>query len=997
MVPADALTWSLVSTRLGLRISVAALVALGWRPLAAAPEKYEGMPVASIRFDPEKQPLKPDELLALMPLRVGQALKAADVTTAIQHLFATGEYADIAVDASLTAAGVAVTFLTKPAYFVGAVRVKGVKEPPTGGQLEIATKLVPGTAYNEQEMNRAVERLVDILKRNGFYNATVRPETRFDAATQQVNIDYRMAPGDRARFDGIVTSGKPERSIESIIRSTSWKRRPFGWFGWKAVNESLLTRGVENVRAWYPKHNRLLARVTLAKLEYHPATNTVTPSLNIDSGPDVDVRVRGAKVSGGKLRSLLPIYEESTIDRDLLVEGTRDLAVYFQSQGYFDAGVQYQIASPPNGNQLIEYEVDRGTRHKIVKLAIEGNHYFDEDTIRERMTVMPASLIRYRHGRYSREYLERDLDAIRDLYRSNGFRDVDVTSTMTDDYQGKEGQIALFIEIKEGPQWFVGKFDLEGVPETDRTYLRTLLHSTEGQPYSDLNVASDRDSILDYYYNNGYPEAKFSFTATPSAKPNQVDLAFMVTPGARAYVRGVLVSGLERTQPNLVRDRISLKPGDPLSQNRITGSQKRLYDLGIFANVNAAIQNPDGEEPTKYVLYSMEEAGRYLMNTGFGAEIGRIGGGSTSLDSPAGAAGFSPRISFGISRLNALGLGHTISLQTLLSTIEQRALLNYLAPQFQGNPTLNLQFSGIFDISHDVRTFSSRREEGSVQLGKKLSRANTVQYRFTFRKVDILGTPLISPELIPLLSQPVLVGFPSVTFIQDRRDDPLDAHRGIYTTVDLAVAAKEFGSQTDFVRIIAQNATYYQLTKSLVLARSTSFGVISRLGGLPEIPLAERFFAGGSSSNRAFPDFQAGPRDLLTGFPIGGTAQFFNNIELRFPFIGDNIGGVLFNDIGNVYSGLGKLSLRFRQNGLEDFDYAVQSFGFGIRYRTPIGPFRADFSLSPNSPRFFGCKGSADQLLYCGVPNPPPGITPLPLVTQRINVFQFHISLGQAF
>jgi outer membrane protein assembly factor BamA len=187
------------------------------------------------------------------------------------------------------------------------------------------------------------------------------------------------------------------------------------------------------------------------------------------------------------------------------------------------------------------------------------------------------------------------------------------------------------------------------------------------------------------------------------------------------------------------------------------------------------------------------------------------------------------------------------------------------------------------------------------------------------------------------------------------------------------------------------------LTKSLVLARSTSFGVIERYAGLPEIPLAERFFGGGALSNRAFPEFQAGPRDLETGFPIGGNALFINTVELRFPLIGENLGGVLFNDFGNVYSSLDKISLRWRQRDLRDFDYAVQSFGFGIRYRTPIGPVRADFSLSPNSPRFQGCKGSVDELLYCGVANPPPGVSPLPLVTQRINVFQFHFSLGQAF
>src|SRR4029077_5498692 len=141
-----------------------------------------------------------------------------------------------------------------------------------------------------------------------------------------------------------------------------------------------------------------------------------------------------------------------------------------------------------------------------------------------------------------------------------------------------------------------------------------------------------------------------------------------------------------------------------------------------------------------------------------------------------------------------------------------RALLTYVAPEFEGNPKLSLQFSGLFDHSHDIRTFSAQREEGSVQLGQKLSKADTLQYRFTYRKVNVLGTPLVSPELIPLLSQPVNVGFFSTTFVQDRRDAPLDAHHGIYNTVDLQLAAKAFGSQTGYGRLFAQNSTYTSLT-----------------------------------------------------------------------------------------------------------------------------------------------------------------------------------------
>ena len=958
--------------------------------LNAAPKDYEGKPIASVQFDPAMQPLTFDQLMAMLPLRIGEPLHASELRDAIQRLYQTGEYTDIAVDATLAPAGVNLKFITTPAYFVGNFDVKGVPEPPNEGQLLVATKLTLGADYEAGETAAAVARIADLLKRNGFYSAGVEPSTSIRRSTQDVNINFQVAPGQRARFDGIIFSGNAIRPLENLIKSSGWKRWP-GWLGWHQLTETRLQNGLENIRSWYPKHDHLLAQVRLVNLDYDSVTNTVTPDLAINPGPPVLVRLRGAKLPAGRLRSLLPIYEERSIDRDLLDEGSHDLASYFQTQGYFDAKADYLTATA-NGEQLIDYHVDLGTRHKIVKVEIEGNHYFDDATLRERMSVIPATLLRYRRGRYSRSGLDHDLDAIRSLYRANGFRNVKVVSRLIDDYKGVPAHVAIFIDITEGPQWFVSKLTLEGISDEFRPALMTLLHSTQGQPYSDLNIATDRDNVLDYYFNRGYPAAKFDFTAVPSSQPDHVNITFIVTPGERVYVRNVLVYGLKRTRPDLVMDRISVRAGDPLSQSEISESQRRLYDLGIFSRVDAAIQNPDGQEPTKYVLFSLEEAGRYSMNVGVGAEIGRIGGGTTSLDSPAGVTGFSPRFLFGISRLNFLGLGHTLSLQTLVSTLEQRALLTYVAPEFLGNPDLSLQFSGLFDISHDIRTFSSRREEGSVQLSQKLSRANTMQYRFTYRKVNILGTPLVSPELIPLLSQPVRVGFISTSFIQDKRDDPIDSHHGTYTSIDLALASSVFGSQTGFGRVVVRNSSYHQLTKALVLARTTQFGLIERYAGLPEIPLAERFFGGGAFSNRAFPDFQAGPRDLTTGFPIGGNAILTNTIELRFPLIGDNLGGVLFNDLGNVYSAVNNISLRFRQENLQDFNYAVQGFGFGLRYRTPLGPVRLDFSLSPDSPRFFGCEGSINQLYECGVPG-----SSVPQTVQRINVFQFHFTLGQAF
>jgi outer membrane protein assembly factor BamA len=201
-----------------------------------------------------------------------------------------------------------------------------------------------------------------------------------------------------------------------------------------------------------------------------------------------------------------------------------------------------------------------------------------------------------------------------------------------------------------------------------------------------------------------------------------------------------------------------------------------------------------------------------------------------------------------------------------------------------------------------------------------------------------------------------------------------------------------------------------------VIARQLTFGIIqpfklpSDLTATDAIPLPERFFGGGNLTMRGFGENQAGPRDIgtpagpdasatpPTGFPLGGNALFFHSTELRFPLLGDNIGGVFFHDIGNIYSSIGSMSLRFTQKNDQDFNYAVQAVGFGIRYKTPIGPIRADFAYSINPPRFVGFSGTIDQLLNCNPQLPasqlPSYCTPVP---QRLSHFQFFFSIGQTF
>ncbi len=264
----------------------------------------------------------------------------------------------------------------------------------------------------------------------------------------------------------------------------------------------------------------------------------------------------------------------------------------------------------------------------------------------------------------------------------------------------------------------------------------------------------------------------------------------------------------------------------------------------------------------------------------------------------------------------------------------------------------------------------------------------------------------VAANLIPLLAQPDRTGGPGITWIHDtRQPSPLDATHGSYTSVQEFLSHSAFGAETDFNRVDASNSTYYALDKkkNFILARNTRFGFENSFGqydltagntaceggvygpinypSCVRVPLAERLYAGGAASHRGFPINAAGPRDLLTGYPVGGTAVFVNTVELRFPapilpYIGDTLGLVLFHDMGNVFTNISDIGPAFGRvkqpnestcenvaitiNGVTgnpnagvcDFTYFSHAVGLGLRYKTPVGPIRVDFSYNLNPPTY---------------------------------------------
>ncbi|MDQ2899893.1 MAG: hypothetical protein M3Y07_08850, partial [Acidobacteriota bacterium] len=713
-------------------ISALALLATG---AGAQISQFEGKPIAAIQYSPAET-LDPADLARAQPLRIGEPLHAADVASAIDGLFATGRFEDIVVEAEPSGNGVVVRFVTKNTWFVGGVSIGGkLVVPPNRGEVHSTAQFTLGAPFRDSDVTGALESINRLLQANGLYEAQTTPTVDRNDSAQQVFIAFNIKEGKRAKYEMPVITGETKLSDNTILRATGWRIPLVHW--WRQVTDARTRKGIQGVLGKYQKKERLTAQVELQKLDYDAARRRVRPHLNVIPGPKVEVKSVEAKVSKRVLKRYVPIFQEHAVYNDLLVEGKRNLSDYLQSQGYYDVDVDFRVLPVQKDVETIEYVIARGQRQKLVHVAITGNKYFKEDDIRERMFMEPASFT-LRHGRYSEVFRRKDEENIANLYKSNGFRDVKVTSVVDRSYRGNPNQIGVTVRIVEGPQWLVDNLSVKGIAKVDRNAATIRLASIAGQPFADVNLAADRNEVLTYYFSQGFPNANFQAAWQPSGEPHHVNVEYTVTEGARQFVRNVVTSGLRTTRRSLVDKNITLHPGDPLSPIAQTDIQKRFYDLGIFARVDTAVQNPDGATDHKFVLYNFEEANRYTVGLGVGADLARFGTpSSTDLSSPAGATGFSPLLSVNASRLNLWGIGHTVTLRTAYSTIEKRASLSYLAPRFQNVEGRNITFTLLYEDSLNVRTFASKRTEASVQMSQRFSKTTNGLFRFAYRRVSV--------------------------------------------------------------------------------------------------------------------------------------------------------------------------------------------------------------------------------------------------------------------
>ena len=952
-------------------------------------EVYEGQTVSAINMvaNPRRDmdPLRP-----LVTQKVGQPYSEANVEASIAALEKDGNFEKVTVDVIPETSGLSLNFILEPPYYFGVIEFPEAAKYFSYTRLLQVTNITDQDPYSPGRLPGAEQALQHFLQRNGYFLAEVHAEPQIDDSLQLVNVRFSVQMGKQARIGNVEMQGPPDPEparLRHVVRSLRARLTGALVKPGKPYTSERIKVATALIKRSLAQQHRLASTVHEGPPQYHADSNRVDVSFQIELGPVVSVRVAGAKLSAipfmssRLVKKLIPIYSEGAIDRDLVEEGQQNLIDYFQKKGYFYAQVKTDFQRQADRISLV-YEIDRGEKRKVGSVSFHGNHQLSEEDLLAQVTIKKSHL--WTHGSVSQKLLKQSQDNLQALYRDRGYEEVKVTAEVVD----REHKLAVTFEIKEGQETLVDNVQVTGnnsVPYAELTAPKGF-QLQAGSPFSSRRLSEDRNRISATYLNRGYLNVEVKPTVVRHQDDaHRVDITYAVTEGLMVRVSQVAYLGQKRTRLSLLNKTVQIPSESPMRRGQLLEAESRLYDLNVFDWSSVGPRKPIEDQTDETTLVKVHEAKRNEITYGFGFEVSHRGAsvpsgsvavpGGTTINlgsnqlAPSQSTYASPRGSIQFTRRNMRGLGETVGTSLLLSRLDQREVSTYAQPHF-----LNSQWSSLTSFSIERTTenplFAAGLGDLSFQVEKLVSRkTNTrLQLRYDFNKTIL--SHLLVPDLVLPEDRNVRLSTLSGTLIRDTRDKPLDAHRGVFATLNLGITPVALGSSANFAKFFGQYAVYKPF-HSVVFANSIRLGLAKEFAG-SFVPTSQLFFSGGGTSLRSFPIDEAGPQRLVpfcTGLqnqtgcvnvtvPVGGRQLFILNSEVRFPLgIMKALGGVLFYDGGNVYS-----AISFG-NFAANYTHTV---GIGLRYSTPIGPIRIDLGHNLN---------------------PVPGINPT----------QYYITLGQAF
>lgn len=604
----------------------------------------------------------------------------------------------------------------------------------------------------------------------------------------------------------------------------------------------------------------------------------------------------------------------------------------------------------------------------IHDIEFVGNEVFDSGTLRSQMILQVPG---YGHPfrsrpRYQRNVFPKELRRIEAFYRRQGFGgatvwlDSLIAVRVSSHARGsrarrRPARVLVRVAVREGPRTFLReiRYSPQQVFSLEELRRATPIERGRPFPYSGAQRGRFTRALRIAFLARGHLAAAVRDSVMLAPDSTEAVLIFSLHPGPLFHVDSVTVSGQDKIKEWLIRRELTVQRGQVYSYTRLKESEENLYGTSWFRRVTLREHNIDVERQTVDIAVHVVERDLKFVEGAVGL---------------ARREDFEARVTGGWGHRN-VWWGHSVELRgTIAYNLEQRkdnlyadARLHYVNPHlFKWDTRLEPQLA--FSVDRRIEDAELTRWRIDLPALRRLGRFTTVSFGLFVSSTD---TQLeeISDEARGTR------GF-RAGIRRNSSDNIFDPRSGDVRSLGGQRAG--LGGDNEFTRFTASYARYVPMGKS-VLAFGTRAGWVEAYGesrergdeiGIRGVPFEFLFQGGGNTTVRGFANNSLGAP--VTATIIGddpsestvtqtdaraGTVLLIANVELRFsmPVLSRlNLGGVVFADAGNVWTDVDEMTnaafgLRF------DDDYRRPdmrySCGFGLRYRTPFGPIRADLAV----------------------------------------------------
>lgn len=630
------------------------------------------------------------------------------------------------------------------------------------------------------------------------------------------------------------------------------------------------------------------------------------------------------KISARRLQKDMKSKKGEMLNYSLLSQDVNELKALYSRYGFQRVEINYEIEKDDETNTaVIKIVVQEKQRVRIKSVAADGNKAVKTKTLLDMMKTKAAWLFIQR-GYFDEETFEADIEKLTRYYQSLGYLDAVVTADFK--YDEKQEWMFIALHVNEGALYKTGSIKLEGnlvFPEED---VRKKIQMKAAAPFSYGDLRRDMDDIRDFYYEKGYMNVDIDVDRRIIQETNTIDLVYSIEARDVVYVGMVDIKGNIKTKDIVIRRELRLYPGEKYDGAKLKRSKERLYNLGFFEDVyfdTLETSKPDVRD----LAVSVKET-----KTGEFA----FGGGYSSVNEFIGFAQITQR-NFDLFNFPYFtGDGQNLSVSANIGNIIRDFEISWTEPWIFNYP-VSFGMDG-YHKTHTARSavgygYKEVRAGGDARLGKEFGEYFRTDLMYKLENVNISDLPVEATDDLVKERGDNWISSLLLMLSYDTRDNIYSPKKGYLAQLIMEDAGGIFFGDKDYYKgSILMSYFYPFFYEKLILELKGRVGAANGYGHTDDVPIYNRFYAGGANTIRGYGERRVGPRDPGSNAPIGGESMAIGNIELTFPIYEKIIKGAVFYDVGNVWD---------RMEGLFQGGFK-QGMGAGIRVKTPIGPLSLD-------------------------------------------------------